>query len=128
MLNIKTASDPVELKGFNVVIYGQPGIGKTSLAFSAEKPLLLDFDNGVHRSEYRKDFVPINEWQEVANIQAQDITEYKTIIIDTVDTCLDYLSAGIIKRNPKMGNRNGGLTMQGDSNFNLPRYRRKTRR
>ncbi len=113
MLNIKTASDPVELKGFNVVIYGQPGIGKTSLAFSADKPLLFDFDGGVHRSEYRKDFVPINDWQEVANVQSKEIATYNTIIIDTVDTCLDYLTANIIKRNPKMGNRNGGLTMQG---------------
>ncbi len=113
MLNIKTATDPVELKGFNVVIYGQPGIGKTSLAFSAEKPLLLDFDNGAHRSEYRKDFVPISDWSEIASIQAADIKDYSTIIIDTVDTCLDYLAANIINRNPKMGNRNGGLTMQG---------------
>lgn len=113
MLNIKTNADPIELKGFNVVIYGQPGIGKTSLAFSASKPLLLDFDGGVHRSEYRKDYVSVSDWQEVANVQTADVDGFDTIIIDTVDTCLDYLAASIVKHNPKMGNRSGGLTMQG---------------
>ena len=31
------------------LIYGQAGMGKTTLALSAPKPLLLDFDNGVKR-------------------------------------------------------------------------------
>ena len=32
-----------------MMIYGQAGMGKSTLALSAPKPLLLDFDNGVKR-------------------------------------------------------------------------------
>ena len=32
-----------------MMIYGQAGMGKTTVALSAPKPLLLDFDNGVKR-------------------------------------------------------------------------------
>lgn len=31
------------------MIYGQAGMGKSTVALSAPKPLLLDFDNGVKR-------------------------------------------------------------------------------
>ena len=34
---------------FSAIIYGSPGIGKTTLACSAPKPLLIDFDRGVSR-------------------------------------------------------------------------------
>ena len=32
-----------------MMIYGQAGMGKSTVALSAPKPLLLDFDNGVKR-------------------------------------------------------------------------------
>lgn len=32
-----------------MMIYGQSGMGKTTVALSAPQPLLLDFDNGVKR-------------------------------------------------------------------------------
>lgn len=112
-LQIKTAADPIEIKGLNIVIYGQPGIGKTSLAFSAKNPLLLDFDGGVHRSEFRKDYVSIAKWQDVAGISEEDLNGYDTVIIDTVDTCLDYLTVFITESNPKMKGYGGGLSLQG---------------
>ena len=34
------------------LIYGQAGTGKSTLALSAPKPLMLDFDGGVHRVNY----------------------------------------------------------------------------
>ena len=46
---IITEDEPLSLKGIVAVIYGEPGIGKTSLAFTAEKPLLEDYDDGVKR-------------------------------------------------------------------------------
>jgi ATP-dependent Lon protease len=50
-------------------LYGQPGIGKTTLALSAPKPLLLDTDNGIHRvqSEYRSDVVQVKSYQDIFN-------------------------------------------------------------
>ena len=46
---------------WSALIYGQPGMGKTTLALSAPLPLLLDFDGGVHRvnAAHRVDTVQI---------------------------------------------------------------------
>lgn len=43
-------------KKFSLLIYGEPGIGKTTLALSAPNPVLLDFDRGISRvsSDYWK--------------------------------------------------------------------------
>ena len=47
------------------LIYGQAGTGKTTLALSAPKPLLFDFDGGIHRvnSAHRVDAVQIKKYQ-----------------------------------------------------------------
>lgn len=113
MLKIHRASDPIEISQIKMLIYGQPGIGKSSLCFTAEKPLLLDFDHGAHRSAFRRDIVPIESWSDINSITADDLAPYKTLALDTVGRALDYLSAAIIADNPKMGNKTGGLTLQG---------------
>ena len=46
---------PAELEipqKIKALVYGQAGMGKTTLSLSAPKPLLLDFDNGTHRVNY----------------------------------------------------------------------------
>ena len=37
-----------------MLIYGQPGMGKSTLALSAPDPVMFDFDGGVNR--VNKDF------------------------------------------------------------------------
>lgn len=46
-LKITTANEANTITNIITVIYAAPGIGKTSLAFTADKPLLLDFDKGA---------------------------------------------------------------------------------
>lgn len=43
-------------KKFSMILYGSPGVGKTTLALSAPNPVLLDFDRGISRvrSNHRK--------------------------------------------------------------------------
>jgi hypothetical protein len=112
MLRITKASDPITVERLNVVIYGPPGLGKTSLAFTADKPLLFDFDNGSHRAVNRKDAVRVSDWSDVANITADDLAPYNTIIMDTAGRALDAITADIIKTDPK-GHKNGALTLPG---------------
>ena len=111
-LKITKASDPINVSRLTVVIYAPPGIGKTSLAFTSAAPLLLDFDNGAQRAANRRDSVRIEKWTDVSDLSADDLAEYKTVVVDTAGRALDALTVDIIRRNPKAG-KNGALTLQG---------------
>jgi hypothetical protein len=112
-LKILRAEEPIEVKTVNILIYGMPGAGKTSTAFTAATPLLLDFDKGAHRSMNRKDIVQINNWSEVSKLSPADLKPYNTIIIDTLGRCLDYIQQALIESDAKLGKKDGGLTMTG---------------
>lgn len=111
-LRIIKASEPIKINAITTCLYSQPGIGKSTLAFTAASPLLLDFDNGSYRAGNRKDVVRPTRWSDVTEITADDLAAYSTIIVDTAGRALDMLSADIIGRNPKMG-RGGALSQQG---------------
>lgn len=111
-IKITRASDPIKVSRINLCIYSAPGVGKTSLAFTADKPLLLDFDHGTHRAANRRDSVIVESWEDVASIKESDLAAYNTVVVDTAGRALDVLTADIIRRNPKLG-RGGALTLQG---------------
>lgn len=112
MLKITRSSEPLPVERLNMVIYGAPGVAKTSVAFTSEAPLLLDFDQGSHRAANRKSVVRVASWADVASITAEDLEPFRTVIVDTAGRALDSLTADIIRANPKHG-RGGALTLQG---------------
>lgn len=74
-------------------ITGVCGIGKTTLALSAPKPLLLDTDNGIHRvqSEYRSDVVQVKSYQDILEVLEEDLSDYETIVIDTLGELVNFM-------------------------------------
>ena len=74
-------------------ITGVCGIGKTTLALSAPKPLLLDTDNGIHRvqSEYRSDCVQVKSYQDILDVLEEDLSDYETIVIDTLGELVNFM-------------------------------------
>ena len=56
-----------ENQKIRMLIAGYPGIGKTTLALSAPKPLLVDVDLGINRvmARARKDFFQPNSYEEL---------------------------------------------------------------
>lgn len=74
-------------------ITGVCGIGKTTLALSAPKPLLLDTDNGIHRvqSEYRTDCVQVKSYQDILEVLEEDLSDYETIVIDTLGELVNFM-------------------------------------
>jgi hypothetical protein len=111
-LKIVKSDEPIKVEQIITVIYGSPGIGKSTLGFSAESPLLLDFDKGAHRAANRKDIVSVDSWPEVADISSDDLKNYKPVVVDTAGRALDLLTVDIIRRNKKLG-YGGALTLQG---------------
>ena len=102
----------------SVLIYGQPGIGKTTFGVSAPDAVLFDYDGGVQRinGAHQVPTLQPTSWEDT-NIALQEIAnempEVKTIVIDTVGKMLDYMSAYIIKNDPKMAMRDGSLSLKG---------------
>lgn len=97
------------------LIYGQPGIGKTTLAMSGPRSVLLDFDGGAHRTnlKHRSDVVPIESWNTVIELLGSgDLAGYESIVCDSAGKMLDFMAAHIIAGNPKLG-RGGALNLQG---------------
>ena len=99
-------SDNAKLIG---LIYGQPGVGKTSVALSSPKPLLIDFDNGALRVEkqYRVATLQVKKYNDFLEILKNDnlhyLNDYETIVIDTlgkmVDSMADYLLKNLLNTN-----------------------------
>lgn len=111
-LKITRSIDPIEVKNITACIYAVPGVGKSTIGFTAERPLLLDFDKGAYRAGNRKDSVQIDTWADVMSIAQADLMPYATLIVDTAGRALDCLTQHIIADNPKLG-RGGALTLQG---------------
>lgn len=111
-LKITRSIDPIEVKRITVCLYSVPGIGKTSTGFTAEAPLLLDFDRGAYRSKNRRDCVQIEKWEDVSGMTQADFAGYKTAIVDTAGRALDILTPKIIADDPKLG-YGGALTLKG---------------
>lgn len=112
-LKIVKASQPIEVKNLITCLYAPPGLGKTSMAFTADSPVLLDFDNGAYRSQFRKDTVQIANWGEIEQITADDLAPYNTVVVDTAGRALDSLAAELIRKNPKFKGFGGQLSLQG---------------
>lgn len=113
-MNIVKASEPMTVEHPIFHIIGDPGLGKSTLIGTADRPLLLDFDLGAHRAPNRPDTVPVRTWADVADLTEQKgaLDDYATIGVDTVGRCLDVMSVEIIRTNPKLG-RGGALSQQG---------------
>lgn len=94
---IKKATELQISKTVKMMIYGQAGMGKTTLALSAPKPLLLDFDNGVKRVNNAQladvGIVPIKNWQEVQQVLRENLSDYETIVVDTIGKMMDFIIA-----------------------------------
>lgn len=113
---IKKPSEIVaEATNLKVLVYGQPGIGKTTYGLGATDPLLLDCDNGIRRvlPQHRRDNIPVKSWADIMGMLTEDLSPYRTLVIDTIGKLLDYLAESLVKDNPKYGAKNGGLSLQG---------------
>ncbi|MCC8155423.1 MAG: ATP-binding protein [Tannerellaceae bacterium] len=111
----KSPSELEVTQVIKVLIYGQPGLGKSTLALSAPFPVLLDFDGGVHRvnGAFHCPTLQVKSWNEVILALKEDLSPFQTLVIDTAGKMLDYMSAFLIKNDSKYAMRDGSLTLNG---------------
>jgi hypothetical protein len=108
--------EPLPTRSIVTTIYGEPGVAKTSLAFTSENSLLLDFDGGVERSVGRTKTLKLNSWAGVNEFLESDTLEkfnIKTLIADTAESMLKYMADFVIQMNPSNAKNDGTLGLSG---------------
>ena len=113
---IKPSEMDFSQKKLFIVVAGVPGIGKTTLALSAPRPLLIDADRGIDRVEarYRKDTIVPSSYDGIfAELDGNDLSGYDTIVVDTGGAVFDMLKEKIIAENPKARQSDGTLSLKG---------------
>lgn len=99
------------------LIYGQAGVGKSTLAASAPNAVLLDFDGGTSRMNGAH-IIPtlqVSQWEEVVTAldEVRQTPAIATIVIDTVGKMMAYMDDYIKRTNPKMRQYDGSLSLKG---------------
>lgn len=96
-------------KKYRMLIAGFPGIGKTTVALSAPKPLLIDVDKGIDRVRVneRKDFSQPLNYEELLQDLNSNLSEYETLVLDTGGKLLDLMKPYVIKQDSKNGQKDG---------------------
>lgn len=104
-------------KKFSMILYGSPGVGKTTLALSAPDPILIDFDRGMSRvkAQHRKPAIFCNTYEEVLNdIQSPAMKDFQTIVVDTGGSFITFLQDWAMRSDPKVNRqKNGAISLKG---------------
>ena len=104
-------------KKFSMILYGSPGVGKTTLALSAPDPILIDFDRGMSRvkAQHRKPAIFCNTYEEVLNdIQSPAMKDFQTIVVDTGGSFITFLQDWAMRTNPAQNRqKNGAISLKG---------------
>lgn len=113
---ILTSAEPLKKKTPILMIIGDQGLSKTSLAYTFEQPLLIDFDEGAQRSEGRTNVLQFENrgydgWVELLDLErGGELRKYKTIAIDTPKAALDdFLISYVETINPALATQKGQL-------------------
>lgn len=106
----------IKEKRIRMLIAGYPGIGKSTLALSAPKPLHVDVDFGIDRIEprYRVSYIQPASYDEIlADLVPDNLKDFETLVFDTGGKLITLMSLWAIKKDPKYGQRDGSLSLKG---------------
>ena len=101
------------MKRIKMVIYGEPGVGKSVFASKAPKPFFITTDGNY---EWLEDFgadpnahIQVKSWDEAKKAFAMDFKDYETIVIDLTEDLFKWCEYEYCLRN--------GLTHLSDQGF-----------
>lgn len=103
-------------KKIRMLIAGYPGIGKSTLALSAPRPLHIDVDFGIDRIEprYRKPYIQPKSYDEILeDLTPLNVKDFDTLVFDTGGKLISLMSQWAIKKDVKYGQQDGSLSLKG---------------
>jgi len=109
---IKSTKDIIQ-NGYNILLYGQEGIGKTYSTIFTQRPLIISLEGGLRTlSGYDLPYLEVFKMQDFENILnwlngGQGSENYQTIIIDSVSQ-LSWMALSEIGAGEKDGRKTYG--------------------
>ena len=103
-------------KKIRMLIAGYPGIGKSTLALSAPRPLHIDVDFSIDRIEprYRKPYIQPKSYDEILeDLTPLNVKDFDTLVFDTGGKLISLMSQWAIKKDVKYGQRDGSISLKG---------------
>ena len=111
----KASEQKYENEKLCMILYGLPGVGKTTLAASAPKPIVIDCDRGMKRvnPEYRCDISNVSSYKDLLEDIKSLGNEYETIVIDTGGSLIELMKEWAMDTEPTATKKNGGFSITG---------------
>lgn len=111
----KASEQKYENEKLCMILYGLPGVGKTTLAASAPKPIVIDCDRGMKRvsPEYRCDISNVSSYKDLLEDIKSLGNDYETIIIDTGGSLIELMKEWAMETEPTATKKNGGFSLPG---------------
>lgn len=125
-MEIRSTKDLESNPKINMLLYGSPGSGKTTIAGTFPKPLYLNIEAGVNTLIGQDiDFVDIETWddvKEVYNKLSSGELDYESVIIDSVTELMDRRKGEIQGAKDSLTIRDWGVLIE-DIKQMLRRFR-----
>lgn len=115
MCLLKKPSERKLNENYSMLIYGNPGVGKTTTALSARNPVLIDFEHGMDRvnSAFWVSSLEVESYNDVLRLMNSDeLREFDTIVIDSMGALIDAVILHITNDDPRL-NTSWGMSIQG---------------
>lgn len=117
-MKIVKSDDPQAKPSIIMMVYGNGGVGKTTFASTAPKPLLVDCENGAKYFGLRgikMDVARIGTWSEMDGLfDIAKSGEYETIVLDPIGELMEKLKRYMIaKGDKKLVQSDGSPSMAG---------------
>lgn len=101
---------------FSAILYGAPGVGKTTLAMSAPNPMLIDLDKGMQRTKRQHwvDCIRVSTYEELLKEIDNGLFDgYETIIIDTGGSLITLLQEYVMRKDSVNKTKSGTISQKG---------------
>lgn len=117
-MKVYNSGDPQVKPTVAMLIYGQGGVGKTTFAATAPKPLIVDCENGAKYFGLRGinvDVAQVSEWGDLEGLMDQAKSgKYETIVIDPIGELMEKLRRYMVQRaDKKLVQSDGSPSMAG---------------
>jgi phage nucleotide-binding protein len=117
-MKVFNSLEPTVKPSILMVVYGEGGVGKTTFAATAPKPIIADCENGSKYFGLRgieSDVALIESWDDMQEFMEVALTDkYDTVVIDPIGELMEKLVRYmVVKADSKLVQKDGNPTMAG---------------